>query len=95
MRKQHPCWYDFTTLVWHTPLPAPCAQGKLRIGLGEETVLAALAHAAVLQKEGPRGSSEAIAGRLEQAAQIVKQVGSAQAVTSKVACMCRCRMHLR
>lgn len=51
-------------------------QGKLRIGLGEETVLAALAHAAVLQKEGAQGSSEVIAGRLEQAAQIVKQVYS-------------------
>lgn len=50
------------------------AQGKLRIGLGEETVLAALAHAAVLQKEGAQGSSETIAGRLERAAQIVKQV---------------------
>jgi len=50
-------------------------QGKLRIGLGEETVLAALAHAASLEKEGAKGSSEDVAGRLERAAQIVKQVG--------------------
>ena len=37
-------------------------------------MLIALAHAAALEKDGGgKGSSEAVAGRLERAAQIVKQ----------------------
>lgn len=47
-------------------------------------MLVALAHGAVLEREGDslKGGSEAVAGRLEQAAQIVKQV---------CVCGCRCR----
>lgn len=51
-------------------------QGKLRIGLAEQTVLVALAHAALLQREGVHGSSEKVANALEEGAQIVKRVYS-------------------
>ena len=54
---------------------APPPQGKLRVGLGVETVLAALAHAAFLHKSGP-GAGEGRAGRLEAAAQALKRAHS-------------------
>ena len=64
---------------WHTCLISGISwalmQGKLRVGLGVETVLAALAHAAYLHKEGP-GKEEGRAGRLEAAAQALKRAHS-------------------
>lgn len=51
-------------------------QGKLRIGLAEQTVLVALAQAVLLQREGLAGSTDELAGELERGAQILKQVYS-------------------
>jgi len=49
-------------------------QGKLRIGLAQQTVVCALAHAALLQEAGARG--EGLADRLNAAESTLKQVFS-------------------
>lgn len=54
-------------------------EGKLRIGNAERTVLVALAHAAVLaerERSGKKWSTEKLASRLEEGANIVKSVFS-------------------
>ena len=47
-------------------------QGKLRIGLGAETVLVSLAHAVLLHKQGGSTGGGDLANKLEEAAQAVK-----------------------
>lgn len=51
-------------------------QGKLRIGLAEQTVLQALGHAIVLQHDGAKNHDGGLAGRMETGAQKVKQAYS-------------------
>eukprot|EP00850_Spirogloea_muscicola_P016575 SM000135S27019 [mRNA] locus=s135:205847:211629:- [translate_table: standard] len=50
-------------------------QGKMRIGLAEQTVLAALAQAAVLAEQPPPSTAD-LPARLEEAVRIMKQVFS-------------------
>lgn len=51
-------------------------QGKLRIGLAEQTVLQALGFAVVLQRDGAKNHDGGLAGRTETGAQKVKQAYS-------------------
>ena len=51
-------------------------QGKLRIGLAEQTVLVALAQAVLLHRQGDKDKDGKLAGQLEESAQIVKYVYS-------------------
>lgn len=51
-------------------------QGKLRIGLAEQTVLVALAQAVLLHRQGDKDKGGKLAGQLEESAQIVKYVYS-------------------
>jgi DNA ligase-1 len=53
-----------------------CPQAKLRIGLAEQSVLVALAHAVHLHRDGVKDKDGRLAEKLEAAAQVVKQAYS-------------------
>jgi len=75
-----PCPALLCSACWHGLAGAPTlpsdvgvlSQGKMRIGLQEQSVLVALAHSACLQREGVMDKGPRLADQLELAAVAVK-----------------------